>query len=560
MRLANVLVLLAVLGLCSGAAFADPAYDTGETWEHIWQGARATYAEVEPNNDCATAQEVVLGDIVDPASIGAAGDFDFYKVYLTTADRMCVILDRATGCTTTIDTQMYLYSDDCTTQLAYDDDDGPGLYSYINGTEWTPSYDGYYYVKVKHYSATGTGCYKAWFYAGTAATGACCVPSTGVCTVVGPGSCSSPSVWQGPGTTCDPNPCPQPILGACCATTGFCTVTIQTACTSPSVWQGPDTVCNPNPCPGAQPPPVNDTCDGAIALTRCSSGTESGDLTWAINDYTTAGSSGCTGYQALAKDVVYVANLLAGDILHLVYTTPSHDGSLYVITDCANSAGSCVIGEDDPEPETITWTATADGTYYIICDGYSANAGGAFTLEWSITCPPPSGNCCYPDGSCAVTIQADCTGIWTEGGGCEPNPCEQPLTGSCCYPDGTCAVTVASACTGIWTEGGVCEPNPCEQPPADGSCCYPDGSCAVTIQADCTAIWTAGGVCEPNTCEQPPVLGACCDHSTGGCEITTQADCPYDWLGEGVPCNLETCVPPTPVERTSWGRIKNTYR
>ena len=48
-----------------------------------------------------------------------------------------------------MDTQIYIYRDDCTTQLASDDDDGPGLYSYIAGSECTPPVDGDYYVKVE---------------------------------------------------------------------------------------------------------------------------------------------------------------------------------------------------------------------------------------------------------------------------------------------------------------------------------------------------------------------------------------------------------------------------
>lgn len=63
MRLPSVLVLLVVLGLCTGAAFADPESDMGERWDHPWQGQRATYVEVEPNNDCATGQVVIVGDI-----------------------------------------------------------------------------------------------------------------------------------------------------------------------------------------------------------------------------------------------------------------------------------------------------------------------------------------------------------------------------------------------------------------------------------------------------------------------------------------------------------------
>src|SRR5437868_7845931 len=50
-------------------------------------------------------------------------------------------------------------------------------------------------------------------------------------------------------------------------------------------------------------------------------------------------------------------------------------------------------------------------------------------------CPPagggggtPTGSCCAAAGTCSVTAQADCTGTWTAGGVCSPNPCAQPVT------------------------------------------------------------------------------------------------------------------------------------
>lgn len=58
----------------------------------------------------------------------------------------------------------------------------------------------------------------------------------------------------------------------------------------------------------------------------------------------------------------------------------------------------------------------------------------------------------------------------------------------------------------------------------------------------------------------PPETGACCDHATGDCVVLAQADCAFEWLGAGVPCNLETCVPPTPTLKSTWGRIKDQYR
>jgi hypothetical protein len=119
-----------------------------------------------------------------------------------------------------------------------------------------------------------------------------------------------------------------------------------------------------------------------------------------------------------------------------------------------------------------------------------------------------TGACCYWEGACTVTTQAECAATFGtymgDGTVCTPNPCAQP-TGACCFPDGSCAVETQAACTGIYQgDGTVCDPNPCPQP--TGACCFADGSCAVETQAACTA---AGGVyqgnntvCTPNPC--PP--------------------------------------------------------
>jgi len=73
------------------------------------------------------------------------------------------------------------------------------------------------------------------------ATGACCDPGTGNCTVTAQSDCTGN--WLGGGTVCDPNPCPQPP-GACCDANGNCTMTNQADCGG--TWVGGP--CDPNPC------------------------------------------------------------------------------------------------------------------------------------------------------------------------------------------------------------------------------------------------------------------------------------------------------------------------
>ncbi|MHC4947443.1 MAG: multicopper oxidase family protein, partial [Planctomycetota bacterium] len=84
----------------------------------------------------------------------------------------------------------------------------------------------------------------------TGTTGACCFAS-GACTIVTDAlDCTTAGgTYQGDGTVCTPNPCPQPT-GACCLPGGTCNVLTATDCaTANGVYQGDDTSCVPNPCP-----------------------------------------------------------------------------------------------------------------------------------------------------------------------------------------------------------------------------------------------------------------------------------------------------------------------
>jgi hypothetical protein len=125
---------------------------------------------------------------------------------------------------------------------------------------------------------------------------------------------------------------------------------------------------------------------------------------------------------------------------------------------------------------------------------------------------------------------------------CDPNPCSQPM-GACCFPDGSCQVTTEANCQGTWQGmGTVCDPNPCPQP--TGACCFQDGSCQITTQADCQGAWQGmGTVCDPNPCSQP--MGACC-FPDGSCQVTTEANCQGTWQGMGTDCDPNLCPPPPP--------------
>jgi hypothetical protein len=175
--------------------------------------------------------------------------------------------------------------------------------------------------------------------------------------------------------------------------------------------------------------PENDMCDGAIPIERCTNGVLTGNSLNAVNNYDPGipGPS-CTNYVAPGKDVVYSMNLAVGDIVHLTYQTMTSDASFYIVTDCANVSGTCVAGADAGyDIETISYTASTAGTYYVILDAYSNNWGGPWSLTYEVICPGELGVCCVGQ-TCLLIFEYQCTtyqGIWhPEWTSCDGNPCD----------------------------------------------------------------------------------------------------------------------------------------
>jgi hypothetical protein len=222
-------------------------------------------------------------------------------------------------------------------------------------------------------------------------------------------------------------------------------------------------------CAGVNPPDPNDTCNPDFYLTRCTNGVLNGDMTYDHNDYD-PGSGGCsTGYPEQGVDVAYRMDLQAGDVVDMTYYTPGWDASFYIITDCSNPAGSCVVGADAAyDTEVIHYVVTSTGTYWLILDHYGVNTGtGPWTLTYTLGCPGPMGACCDANGNCTQTYQTDCQGTWYGGTSCSPNPCPPP-TGACCDPaTGNCTVTLQADCLSpdTWQGPGTnCSPNLCPPP------------------------------------------------------------------------------------------------
>jgi hypothetical protein len=179
-------------------------------------------------------------------------------------------------------------------------------------------------------------------------------------------------------------------------------------------------------------PPPGDTCASPIPIQFGVDQGYTGDLGPYANDYD-AGLPGpsCTGAATPGKDAVFAVEVGCGEYLTVHMNPVGFDGALYVVTDCADIAGSCVSGSDEAGVgvgENVYVQGFIPRTYYVVADAHNADAGAVFDLSfgfgsWDI----PPGACCFPDGHCEI-IHID---FCAEAGGitlgpcqlCEPNPC-----------------------------------------------------------------------------------------------------------------------------------------
>lgn len=181
----------------------------------------------------------------------------------------------------------------------------------------------------------------------------------------------------------------------------------------------------------APPPPVNDTCPGAVPLERCGQGRIDGTIEGAHDDLD-PGPGGCTGYAAAGPDVVYRFDLEAGDRLSVTCGSPDFDVAAYVVTDCSQPAVSCLAGADHSGlggVEELRSVAPEAGSYYLVLDSYGVSAAGSWWLEYEVGCSPaPRRACCT--AICELTAAEDCAGVWLEDEAtCDPLPCAIPVEG-----------------------------------------------------------------------------------------------------------------------------------
>jgi hypothetical protein len=206
------------------------------------------------------------------------------------------------------------------------------------------------------------------------------------------------------------------------------------------------------------PPPANDTCAGAIPLAL--GVTATGDNTDATDDIGDSCASGGAVNShkgvwysfvppATASYTVNTCGSTMPDTVLGVYTSSNcttfsqigcndDSSSLSPANPCSNSTLNSRIP---------SISLTAGPLYYIhITSWGSAPAGGPYSV--TVNNNSPLGSCCPSTlgtgTSCTMTDSPGCSGVFTAGGVCTPNPCV-PQTGACCRGT-TCAATIAAAC------------------------------------------------------------------------------------------------------------------
>ncbi len=234
---------------------------------------------------------------------------------------------------------------------------------------------------------------------------------------------------------------------------------------------------------------------------------------------------------------------------------PGIDESLYIGRQIIYSGPVPLTGIEIYEPIQLAYnpewiSIDVMGNNFVLGNGnishecYRTSLDLAFVIQGN----PPTGSCCFPDGTCLVMTQVAClattgnqyagdgtTCLGDNNGNGVDDACEQFVpTGACCFDNGTCLVRTQSACAAAGgtysTDGSVCQgdanqngvDDACEGTVQMGACCYGDPtnpSCVTTTSTVCgqqyNGTWYSGQNCATYTCpvspepikwEQPPDL------------------------------------------------------
>lgn len=137
--------------------------------------------------------------------------------------------------------------------------------------------------------------------------------------------------------------------------------------------------------------PANDSCADADSWGPLANGTAVG---WSAGNTNALDATGCFSWSSPGQEVVLAIDMVAGQTLSASVLS-DEDAQLYVVTDCADVANTCIedASSDDNfagELEEIAlWPAPSTGRYYLVVDLFQAALDPAWSFDLSIEVADP---------------------------------------------------------------------------------------------------------------------------------------------------------------------------
>ncbi len=376
--------------------------------------------------------------------------------------------------------------------------------------------------------------------------GACCF-GDGHCemsSVTAPGDCAAGGTYMGDNTDCDSNPCTQP--GGCCFEDGHCEMSAVIEpgnCAEGGTYLGDNTDCEPNPCwlaEGLVGYWQFDEGSGSVAHDSSGYGNDGaiyGGATWVEGVCGPAldfdGSSSYVQASTVNVDYLTVSALVWWD-----YFYPDNHGHAPISNANSGSpwSGYVLSGGSDPPYNYYQFPlGTTGSTQPVSITSTPLNTGLWYHIVVTYDGQWLKG---YLDGQLVAETTASGT----------VRPATNPLLfGRPYYPSSPYTFNGTLDEVRIYNRAlTAAEAWELYQSTVLGACCFVDGHCEYL---DAVACGAAGGEhkgnctsCMPNPCEQPPA-SACC-YPDGSCAVTVEADCTAVWHPEWPDCIVAQCPQP----------------